>query len=703
MKPYIKTLTLKTKLYIFVLALLVLSCLVVGVPSYFIAKRGLDNKGEIILKNSVKAALQLIDSKDQQMKCGNITLTQAQEDVKQYLIGKRNPDGTRQMNSSINLGKHGYFIVYSLNGIEIMHPSLEGKDVWSVKDYSKKPFNLVQDQVAKGKNGGGFSYYEWLLPNSDKAGEKVSYSELDHHWNWIVVASSYMKDYNSEANNIMMVMMLASIMLVLLGSAFAFGFIRSFTQPLKNVLQGMRQAENGMYVELASNKRNDEMGTLVNGFNRMVSSVNIAYDSLVEQEQKVSYYAYYDQVTGLSNRNFFKEQVNARIQSGVSLGYIVLVQTKEFESLTSLYGSDYSESFMKLLGGSIVELRLENSIVARVAPNELAIWLQDLSEEAYLNRLLTTRSIILQKLEKEGYGRLNSFHISYATYPIDDDNYQGCMQKARIAMQYSKRSNLYTPVAYKSEFHTDMELEARMLALAEHDLQQRKFTLHYQGKWNLSAQCFCGVEALARWKSEELGNVSPCVFIPLLTRANLMSTFSEFILEKALDDYPLIEAEFGTDATVSINIPHDFFYKDDFVGYVEQQIKSRGIKPQNVILEITEDTLIESLELVHEISMRLRAIGVRVSLDDFGTGYSSLKYLMNIQFDEIKIDKSFIDNLQKDEKYTLLFTQIVQIAKTFNTSVVAEGVEKAEQLELIQPAGCNIIQGYLYSKPKALK
>lgn len=693
---------LNMRLLAFMLGLLLLSGLGVGLTSYFIAKEELNHKGETILKNSVEMAIQLIDAKSSEVKAGHITLAEAQEQVKQYLLGAKNSDGTRAINTPVDLGANGYFIVYSQDGDELMHPTLEGSNVWWVVDKDNQPFYLVQDQIQKASRGGGFSYYTWNLPNSTELGRKVSYSKLDPNWHWVVTATSYMKSYNQGAFGILKVVLGATLGLLILGGYVSLSFVKGITNPLGRVLLGMKEAEEGTFRDVGISERDDELGSLINGFNSMVGAINHAYEDLLSQEQKAHYYAYYDNVSGLPNENLFKEQVSARMSLAGVKGFLILVSIKDYEFISSLYGSAYGEKLIEIIGNALGKFQTEEQFVARYTLNEFAGWVEGWSEEHVLDNMDRLKQYLRNTLAAQGYAKLLEFDISYASYPGQGHNFETCFQKASIAMQYAREHDVDMGVGFEDYMFSQLERESKIRSLAEEALKHDQFLLYYQEKVDLRTRKICGVEALARWHSDQLGWVSPADFIPVFNKTNLMVPFSEYILKKALKEFPRLCEKYGEEICLSVNISPIFFFRDDFVSFVEEAITESGVNPAQIILEITEDTFIESLDLIQEKADELRAFGVKISLDDFGTGYSSLNYLTSIHFDEIKVDKRFIDFIMNDERALSLFKLIVEIAATFNYSVVAEGVETEEQVAMIGSVGCPIIQGYVFSKPEPL-
>ncbi|MDF2548501.1 MAG: mcpC1 [Anaerosolibacter sp.] len=266
--------SIRTKLIAMTSLLLILPLLVAGLVSYRISTTELNKKGEVILKNSVKQALQLIDAKQQEVNMGTITLAEAQEDVKIYLLGKMDSEGKRQINKNINLGEHGYFVVYDESGLEVAHPSLEGKNVWDVEDKSGSGFKLVQEQIKSAKSGGGFVYYTWTLPNSDQVGEKISYQEKDPHWGWIVSAGSYMQDYNQGSYAILKLLLFILIGSTILGGVAIILFSRHISVPIQMIRNHLEEVSKGNLRIMELNiSNNDETGMLADSFNVMLKNM----------------------------------------------------------------------------------------------------------------------------------------------------------------------------------------------------------------------------------------------------------------------------------------------------------------------------------------------------------------------------------------------------------------------------------------------
>jgi len=288
--------SIKKKLIITFVFILLLISFIVSLASFYIAKNELDSQGKIILQNSVNMTLMLIDAKNGEVKRGVISLEEAQEQVKTYILGKATETGKtieviynqngdkktikeikRPINKELLLGKNGYSIVYSQDGMEIAHPSLEGNNIWNLKEKGKTDgVYVVREQIKAGlKPGGDFVTYSWTMPNSDTIGEKITFQRLDPNWGWIVVAGTYMSDFNEGANKIIYMSAIAILFSLLLGIIMALTVINRITSPIKAMVAFSEELSAGDFSDKPRTvNRRDELGQLADSLTNMRTNVN---------------------------------------------------------------------------------------------------------------------------------------------------------------------------------------------------------------------------------------------------------------------------------------------------------------------------------------------------------------------------------------------------------------------------------------------
>ena len=288
---FLLKLSIRQKLVIISTSLLIVPILILGFFSYTESKNQLDAKGELILQNGVRQVMQLIESKKVELQRSDVSLEEVQEEIKQMLLGPMNEEGLRPINQNIDLGENGYFIIYDAQGTEVMHPSLEGVNVYDVEDKSDNGFKLVQE-IIKASKDGGFITYAWTLPNSESIGNKISYQEYDEEWDWVVSAAAYEMDFNKGAENILKVIVVVLLASIILGVVIILIFAKHIANPIKKLSSALyNMSQNDLTQENVVVKNTDEIGTLADAYNTMHTNVK----SLINTMQNSS-----NTVTGLS-------------------------------------------------------------------------------------------------------------------------------------------------------------------------------------------------------------------------------------------------------------------------------------------------------------------------------------------------------------------------------------------------------------------
>ena len=269
--------------------LLIVPMLLIGVTSYLQSKQALATKGEVILKNAVTQAMQLIEEEKQAVNRGDISLEDAQELIKQTLLGPMDAEGKRSISKTIDLGEHGYFVVYSPTGDEVMHPSLEGQNVWDVEDKSGNGVKLVQEQIKAATTGNGYFNYAWTLPNSEEIGTKISYQSYDADWEWIVSAGAYEMDFDAAANAILLNMIIILVITLIVGIIIIIVFSNHITRPIKKITTALVEVSNGnLTIDPIENKNSDETAILSTSFNLMLNNMREMIQTTMTSSSSVS-------------------------------------------------------------------------------------------------------------------------------------------------------------------------------------------------------------------------------------------------------------------------------------------------------------------------------------------------------------------------------------------------------------------------------
>jgi methyl-accepting chemotaxis protein len=291
--------SMKMKLVSISAFLLIVPMILIGVTSYWQAKQALTSKGEIILKNAVTQAVGLIDAQKQAVARGEISLEDAQEAVKQKLLGPMDAEGKRPISKAVNLGEHGYFVVYSPKGIEIMHPSLEGQDAWDAEDKSGSGLKLVQEQIKAAMNGDGYVSYAWTLPDSEEIGTKLSYQLYDPDWEWIVSAGAYAMDFDAAANGILYNMIIILVITMIVGIVVILLFSNHIAKPIVSITGALVEVSEGnLTIDPVQNKNSDETAILASSFNLMLTNMRNMIETTIHSSESVG--ALSDSLSGIT-------------------------------------------------------------------------------------------------------------------------------------------------------------------------------------------------------------------------------------------------------------------------------------------------------------------------------------------------------------------------------------------------------------------
>ncbi|MEP3589638.1 MAG: bifunctional diguanylate cyclase/phosphodiesterase, partial [Marinobacter sp.] len=289
--------------------------------------------------------------------------------------------------------------------------------------------------------------------------------------------------------------------------------------------------------------------------------------------------------------------------------------------------------------------------------------------------------------------------IGVAVFPDNGESATDLLRNADAAMYQSKEAGRNTYSFFTKQMNAmilrRLEIEEQLYGA----LERGEFEVCYQPKINLRSGRIMGAEALLRWHSSVMGSVSPDEFIPIAEHTGLIVPIGKFVLAQALACLKEWGRASGQEYTMAVNLSPRQFRDQDFIDYVKQSLRTSGVAPERLEFEITEGVLLIGQACVDDILTGLHALGIKLSMDDFGTGYSSLSYLRRYDFDLLKIDRSFVGGITTNKEDRDLVTATIAMAHSLNLEVVAEGVETADQLNVLCKLGCDVAQGYHFSKP----
>ncbi|GEM_PF-1882840 len=420
-----------------------------------------------------------------------------------------------------------------------------------------------------------------------------------------------------------------------------------------------------------------------------------------ESEQRIRTLAYSDELTGLASRSYFQRHLEdaiaiaARHHETFSLLYLDL---DSFKDINDTMGHDIGDKLLKVISQRLSKVLRKTDFAARLGGDEFCILLDNVSinyAAEIANRCLeeVNRPI---RLETQTVNPRIS--IGIANYPGDGRNAQALLKAADSAMYAAKQEGKHRYAFYQPE----LTIRARKRLELEHALrlalEKNQLELHYQPQISLATGRVHGVEALVRWNHPEKGLISPGEFIPAAERIGLIQSLGRWVLETACRQARQWARAGHPDLQIAINISPTHFKDPSIVQQVQEALAQSGCAPANLELEVTENVVQTESDNMANFS-RLKELGVRIAIDDFGTGYSSLASLKKLPIDCLKVDQLFIQDMVNDPESTTLVGTIIGLAKALGLHVVAEGVEETEELQILAGLGCEIVQGYIFSRP----
>ena len=423
----------------------------------------------------------------------------------------------------------------------------------------------------------------------------------------------------------------------------------------------------------------------------------------IEKEERLSYLAYYDALTGLPNSTLFHDRLTQFLQSAKhSNGTIavILIDLDSFTQLNDTLGRHVGDMLLRTTAARLNDALREPYSLARISADSFAIAVADLQHGTDAAEILHKRifkSLNRPYVENDIEVRISA-RAGIALYPGDGEDTETLFKNAEAALKQAQSTGtryLYYAPQINAKAAEKLALESRLREAVERE----QFVLHYQLKLDAKSGQIAGFEALIRWNDPNTGLVPPVDFIPVLERTGLILEVGQWVMKQALLDYHTWQVAGLQPPRIAVNVSLIQLQRQNFADVVGSVIKASGIDPQALELEITESLIMEDTEANIKTLQQIRDMGITIAIDDFGTGYSSLRYLASLPIDTLKIDRSFVITMTQDPNSMAIVSTIISLAHALGLSVVAEGVDSDEQSKHLRLMKCDEMQGYLFSKP----
>ena len=420
-------------------------------------------------------------------------------------------------------------------------------------------------------------------------------------------------------------------------------------------------------------------------------------------EKQIKAMAYHDALTGLPNRYMLNDYIKQKLISckmdNKTLG-IMFIDLDRFKFINDTLGHNVGDLILKQAARRIIKCVRKSDLVCRQGGDEFVVVLDDIDKQ----RISLIADRILDVFKRPF--RVNQ-HEMYSTpsigicfYPDDGGCGETLIKNADAAMYLAKERGKNNYQFYSESLNEAITKKMKLENGLRKALVNKELLLHYQPQIEMSTGKIAGMEALVRWNFPSMGLVSPMDFIPLAEENGLIIPIGEWVLETACMQNKLWQDKGYAKVPVAVNVSGNQLLYSDFVESVNKVLQKTKIDPQYVVIEITE-SIMQDTQHIKKIIKDLKAIGVKVAIDDFGTGYSSLSLLKNMPIDILKIDPSFIRDFSTNPNSIILTKNVINIAHELKYSIIAEGIEDKQQAQILKQNNCNMVQGYLFSRPLA--
>ncbi|MBD8890586.1 putative bifunctional diguanylate cyclase/phosphodiesterase [Roseibium litorale] len=473
--------------------------------------------------------------------------------------------------------------------------------------------------------------------------------------------------------------------------------------------------EGALLIGLDHNGRIADLEVIANVATLVLSALSIVsflmaglllwlrFHDQVKKNQDIEFLAHHDALTGLPNRAVF----NARLTEALRITHakatnmgVMLIDVDKFKEINDTHGHATGDIFLQVIADRLRAV-FSDHLVSRLSGDEFAVMFQSVADVARLTKLASDM-IAATKSPCVIDGKEIKISLSIGIARASDGNWRASrvLHCADLALYRSKHSGRSTFSWYTAEMDADAQRRKEIEEGLAKALRLDQFEVLFQPQYALRDNRLTGYEALIRWEHPVKGKIPPDLFIPVAEDCGLIEDIGDWVLNHACQ-----EAAKWDDQTlkVAVNVSAAQFKAGVTERKVAQALRTSGLKPERLEIEITESLLIANTEAVVETLKAIRNMGVAIAMDDFGTGYSSLSYLSRFPFDKIKIDKAFIQNLGHDPSTDAIVTSIIGLGRSLDVLITAEGVETENQVTLLRAAGCHLVQGYFFGKPDSVR
>ncbi|MBU3004604.1 bifunctional diguanylate cyclase/phosphodiesterase [Paraglaciecola arctica] len=436
-------------------------------------------------------------------------------------------------------------------------------------------------------------------------------------------------------------------------------------------------------------------------YNQVVAIIR----DITEQYQSaevIRHQAYFDTLTSLPNRFLALERLSQMLieaERNNQQAAVFFLDIDDFKKVNDTLGHEVGDKLLIKAAARLQKVLRKEDTVGRLGGDEFIVLLRGLNAEnsalAVAENLLNT---FRDPFKIDGRELILTTSIGIAMYPENGNSASDILRNADTAMYQAKALGRNTFSFFTTEMNLIMQRRLEIEEQMRGALERNEFEIHYQPQLDTKSKTVIGAEALLRWHNSVLGNITPDEFIPIAEHTGLIVPIGKYVIEQALSFLNTWQTSHQQNYTISVNLSPRQFRDKQFISFIKQALVTANVRPESLDLEITEGVLMRAQSYIQEALVEINNLGIKLAMDDFGTGYSSISYLRQYPFDELKIDRSFIQGIADNKADSDLVKATIAMSHSLGLTVVAEGVETEEQLKMLKALKCNFVQGYYYSK-----
>ncbi len=479
---------------------------------------------------------------------------------------------------------------------------------------------------------------------------------------------------------------------LLLAGLGALWIANTVSRPLSQMVDNVRRIASGDYQVPMATQASGEVGLLAREFVAMQQGI-------AERETTISFLAYRDPLTELANRNRFVAELQQAIAqaSGGEGVAVLLMDLDNFKDLNDTLGHEAGDQLLCQLAARLQALLRPGEQLARLGGDEFALLISRCQPGQVIPAAEHYRAALREPFAVRGISMTLNATLGIALYPDHGESAGSLLQHAEVAMYLGKAQR--SPYAlYRPELDRHSLLRLALMSELKGAVEGGQLSLYFQPKLNIRQRTLYGVECLVRWIHPVHGFIPPDEFIPLAEQTGNVCALTRWVVRTALAQSRAWQEQ-GLDLKTAINVSALDLADPGFAGFIAAQLTEHGVAPGSLVVEITESAVMADPELAMGQLQQLCELGVQLSIDDYGTGYSSMAQLKRLPVHELKIDKSFVQDLLSNPDDDIIVRSTIELGHNMNLKIVAEGVETTAVLERLDQLGCDIAQGYLLSKP----